>query len=401
MTLQRFSGKQYLQIDIANNFGLDKEDWNTRLHWFQQHKHKLLEMVPEAEDPALMYAGILAYEKMKAGEPVSYPVSLDATASGMQILACLTSDRTGAMQCNVVDSGKREDAYTNVYNHMCNITGDSSKIVRSDAKAAVMTSLYGSEAQPKRVFGEGALLRVFHETMETLAPYVWELNQVFLDMWQPDAYSNDWVLPDGFEVKIKVMDKVKETVHFLNEPFEVFTKVNQPIEKGRSLSANVTHSLDGLIVREMIRRCDYNPKDITRILSAMKDPIIDQKDNDHSKMVDKLWRLYKESGFLSARILQHLRADNLSLIDSYVPIKELIESLPEKPFKVATVHDCFRVLAPYGNDLRIQYNIQLASIAKSDLLSFIISQILGRTVSIGKADPNMWKDVLNSNYALS
>jgi len=401
MTLQRFSGKQYLQIDIANNFGLDKEDWNTRLHWFQQHKHKLLEMVPEAEDPALMYAGILAYEKMKAGEPVSYPVSLDATASGMQILACLTGDRTGAMQCNVVDSGKREDAYTNVYNHMCNITGDSSKIVRSDAKAAVMTSLYGSEAQPKRVFGEGALLRVFHETMETLAPYVWELNQVFLDMWQPDAYSNDWVLPDGFEVKIKVMDKVKETVHFLNEPFEVFTKVNQPIEKGRSLSANVTHSLDGLIVREMIRRCDYNPKDITRILSAMKDPIIDQKDNDHSKMVDKLWRLYKESGFLSARILQHLRADNLSLIDSYVPIKELIESLPEKPFKVATVHDCFRVLAPYGNDLRIQYNIQLASIAKSDLLSFIISQILGRTVSIGKADPNMWKDVLNSNYALS
>lgn len=242
MTLQRFTGKQYLQIDIANNMGLDKEDWDTRISWFNANEHKLHELVKEAEEPALMYAGILAYEKMKAGEPVSYPISLDATASGAQILACLTGDRAGAMQCNVVDSGKREDAYTNVYNHMCNITGDSSKITRSDAKAAIMTSLYGSEAEPKRVFGEGNLLRIFHETMETLAPYVWELNQVFLDMWQPDAYSNDWVLPDGFEVKIKVMDKVKETVHFLNEPFEVFTKVNQPIEKGRSLSANVTHS---------------------------------------------------------------------------------------------------------------------------------------------------------------
>lgn len=338
MTLQRFTGKQYLQIDIANNYDLDKEDWNTRLNWFQQNEHKLMELVPEAKEPALMYAGILAYEKMKAGETSSYPVSLDATASGMQILACLTGDRTGAMQCNVVDSGKREDAYTNVYNHMCNITGDSSKISRPDAKQAVMTSLYGSEAQPKRVFGEGALLRVFHETMETLAPYVWELNQVFLDMWQPDAYSNDWVLPDGFEVKIKVMDKVKETVHFLNEPFEVFTKVNQPIEKGRSLSANVTHSLDGLIVREMVRRCDYDPKDVTRILSAMREPIKPQKENDHSKMVDKLWKLYKESGFLSARILQHLRADNITLIDSYEPIRELIRSLPEKSFKVASVH---------------------------------------------------------------
>lgn len=96
--------------------------------------------------------------------------------------------------------------------------------------------------------------------------------------------------------------------------------------------------IDGLIVREMVRRCDYNPKDVTRILSAMKDPIVEQKDNDHSEMVDKLWKLYKESGFLSARILQHLRADNLTLIDSYEPIRELIRSLPEKPFKVASVH---------------------------------------------------------------
>lgn len=159
--------------------------------------------------------------------------------------------------------------------------------------------------------------------------------------------------------------------------------------------------IDGMIVREMVRRCDYNPKDVNRILSAMKDPIVEQKDNDHSKVVDKLWNLYKESGFLSARILQHLRADNLSLIDSYEPIKELIESLPAKPFKVFSTHDCFRSLAPYGNDLRMQYNIQLASIAKSNLLSFIISQILGRTVSIGKADPDLWKDVLDTNYALS
>lgn len=61
----------------------------------------------------------------------------------------------------------------------------------------------------------------------------------------------------------------------------------------------------------------------------------------------------------------------------------------------------FRCLPNYGNDLRKQYNIQLASIAKSNLLSFLISQILGRTVTIGKADPDLWKDVLHTNYALS
>lgn len=82
MTLQTFSGKQYLQIDIANNYGMDKEDWNTRISWFNANEHQLRELVKEAEEPALMYAGILAYEEMLAGNPVSYPVSLDGTASG-------------------------------------------------------------------------------------------------------------------------------------------------------------------------------------------------------------------------------------------------------------------------------------------------------------------------------
>ena len=34
MAFQEFSGKDYLRIDIANSFGLDKEDWDVRLAWF-------------------------------------------------------------------------------------------------------------------------------------------------------------------------------------------------------------------------------------------------------------------------------------------------------------------------------------------------------------------------------
>lgn len=401
MTMQRYTGKQYLKIDIANNFGLDKANWDDRISWFDLHEANLLEKVKEADEPALMYAGILAYQAMEAGKPTGYPASLDATASGMQLLACLIGDRAAAEQCNVVDTGKREDAYTNVYSHMCTITGDTSKIIRDDAKDAVMTSLYGSEAEPKRVFGEGALLRVFHDTMETLAPYVWDLNKACLDMWNPTATKYSWVMPDNGHVHIKVMDTEKETVHFLNEPFEVIKQVNVPREKGRSICANLTHACDGMVVREMVRRCDYDPKDVARVLSAMREPIKPQKENDHGHMVSILWSHYKESGFLSARILQHLRADNLCLIDSFEPVKELIQSLPEKPFKVMTVHDCFRCHPNYGNDLRKQYNVILAMIARSDLLSYIVSQIMGRTVSIGKADPDLWKDVLETNYALS
>lgn len=41
MTMQLFTGKQYLQIDIANNYGLDKEDWDDRLDWFAQAEGNL------------------------------------------------------------------------------------------------------------------------------------------------------------------------------------------------------------------------------------------------------------------------------------------------------------------------------------------------------------------------
>ena len=43
--MQKFTGKQYLRIDIANNFGLDKKTWTERFDWFQQHKDHLMEML--------------------------------------------------------------------------------------------------------------------------------------------------------------------------------------------------------------------------------------------------------------------------------------------------------------------------------------------------------------------
>ena len=61
----------------------------------------------------------------------------------------------------------------------------------------------------------------------------------------------------------------------------------------------------------------------------------------------------------------------------------------------------FRCLPNYGNDLRYQYNLQLHLIAKSELLSYLLSQLLKQTVSIGKLDPSLANDILATEYALS
>lgn len=61
----------------------------------------------------------------------------------------------------------------------------------------------------------------------------------------------------------------------------------------------------------------------------------------------------------------------------------------------------FRCHPNYGNDLRRQYNQILSDIAKSNLLSFILSQVLGQEFTAGKLDNDMWQDVLEAEYALS
>ena len=60
----------------------------------------------------------------------------------------------------------------------------------------------------------------------------------------------------------------------------------------------------------------------------------------------------------------------------------------------------FRCLPNYANDMRHQYNRQLYEIARSELLSSIFSQLLGHKAQIGKMDPTLKDDILESNYAI-
>lgn len=357
----------------------------------------------------MFYAGCKAYNDALKGVPSGYMVSLDATSSGLQLLAALTGCRKSAELCNVVPyfgeeaEPQRRDGYTVIYQRMLEQIGEEAKIERNGVKSAIMTALYSSKARPKKIFGEGALLDLFYDTMELMAPGAWELNEAMLTFWNKDALSHDWVLPDNFHVKVKVMDSVKETVHFLNEPFDVFHKVNQPMAGGRSLGANTIHSIDGMICREIGARCDYDVLTVNRLYDLLADgsAVYGQgtKSKD-DKLVITLWDHYKRSGYLSARIINVLNADNLGHVDPVV-IWELLESLPNKPFKVLSVHDCFRCHPNYANDLREQYTRQLMLIAKSELLSDLISQIIGRKVQIGKLDPDMWQNIMETDYALS
>lgn len=258
------------------------------------------------------------------------------------------------MCCNVVDTGHRVDGYTHIYEAMKNTDDRANRVVgsnnteipkaanidRGKVKRAVMCSLYGSKAEPVKVFGEGKMLDLFYQAMWQEAPGAWELNELFIDL--PDGKTTEYVttLPDGFTSHVKVEGKELEVFHFAGAPFEHYNTVEIPASVGyRALGANTTHGVDAYVVREMTARCNYDPEVVENV-RALCDGCVGvwAATTENYQMVEKLWELYQLSGKLSVRILNYLDYDSIKLV-SICEIMELVDSLPAKPFKVVSVHD--------------------------------------------------------------
>lgn len=206
--MKYYSGWDWLLIDAANQFGYDKMTFEKRIEWATDKLAILESFTDEAETRPLYVKAVMAIRKAQQGIPTGHMVGVDSVCSGIQIMSVLTGCVSGATATGCVDPDVRADAYTTVTKAMENALGGSIDISRDDAKQAVMTSFYGSKAVPKALFGEDTPeLDAFYKAATTVAPGAWELLQDLLASWQPYALSHAWKMPDGFDVKIKVMDK--------------------------------------------------------------------------------------------------------------------------------------------------------------------------------------------------
>lgn len=256
--MQQFTGIQYLYIDLANNFGMDKYKWDERIEWASSKSIKQLKkQIPNADNPILFAKAIRALKAAKTGEPTGFIMSLDATASGMQLMSCLTGCVKTAKATNVINQGKRMDVYSEMATHMNK--GKGKKYPRIVLKDALMTVFYGSKAEPKKAFGEGTkALKNFYATANRRFPGAMRALKNIQMAWQPYALVHRFTMPDGHIIVAKVMqpiDKKIEVAEFYKATFTYRTMLNEGTEFGISLAANVIHAVDGYVVREMIRRC--------------------------------------------------------------------------------------------------------------------------------------------------
>lgn len=254
--MRKFSGYDYTKINVANTFGLDMLDWDDRLKWVDDHQGKLWDKVDEAKEPYLYIKALNTLESANNGEATGSLMSLDATASGLQIMACLIGCVSTARNTNLITTGHREDAYKAMAERMNNKYGTD--IDRPTIKYPTMTLFYGSIKQPEKVFGEGSKeLRAFYQIVNKELSGAVEVMADVQSCWQSGNRYHRWTLPDGHVAKVLVtdiVDKKIEVNELMGATFTFRAEVVTPTEHGISLIANIIHSIDAYVVREMVRR---------------------------------------------------------------------------------------------------------------------------------------------------
>jgi hypothetical protein len=392
--MQKLSGIEYLQADIACKYDkkMEKKTWNERIQRFHELAIFNTNMIKKASNPIGLRAAIKAYNDYRENKPTGYMISLDACSSGLQLLSVLVSCSKSFELCGG-NSDECVDSYTTIYDEM-NV---SNILTREVVKKAIMTAFYGSFSIPEKTFKGN--IDLFYDTIIRLAPGAWNLNIGIQELWDQISGDNyEWILPDNFHAYIETKDKVEVSFTFNGENYQVSQNVNKRPDFHKGLGPNLIHSVDGLVVREMVRRCMFNPSKLSNIMMWMNDSVSDN--GKSAEMVKTLWEHYTTTGFLSVRILDYLYKDTLGLVDKDV-IVELIESMPNKSFDIVTVHDCFRCHPNYGNDVRKQYNTIIADLNDSNLLNDLVKQIAHSNITVNKVGKIDRNKILEGNYLLA
>jgi hypothetical protein len=241
-----------LYIAIANHAGKDKLTWKERIDWTANQPD--IENMPW-EEPMLGRKAVRALKDMTEGKPSGYVMSLDATSSGLQMMAAISGCKKTAKFVNCIDPDVRHDVYNEVAN-LVNAKLDI-PVPRAISKHCTMTHFYNSKATPKALLNEKEL-GAFYEVITGLLPGAEDVMELINKCWNPKADAHTWVMPDGHTAYVPVVEAVNG-IYRDPELGEIPLRYKEQTcsDNYRSLPANVIHSIDGYVAREMVRRCDF------------------------------------------------------------------------------------------------------------------------------------------------
>ncbi|AUV61875.1 RNA polymerase [Pseudomonas phage Littlefix] len=416
--MKAYSAFEMICIDIANQGWDDKKLFEERIQWTLDNFRRLTVIDTPKKERPLYVKAVMALFDCCRGIAIGHMVGLDATCSGMSIMSVLTKCYNGCYATNLIDPNVRNDAYTMVTDHASENLGGGLIVTRQDAKDATMKGLYGSQAEPKKIFGEDTPeLAAFYVGLTKTAPGAVELLGDLRHAWQAGALFHAWTLPDCYRAHVKVMVMQEARIEVDELDHSTFTHifyVNEGTQGDLKLIANVTHSFDAYLLRCLVRRCNYNEERITKSDAILVAEAQARRAGKSYELVmeeaetieDNLIERWFSSGVPDARLLDYLTKEGVKFM-SDLHIKQMIrianEMLSYPSFPVVTVHDEFKCHPNNSTQMRKHYVSILADLARGSALEDVYEQITGDvpTYAGGMDGDELAELILESNYAIS
>jgi hypothetical protein len=386
MKFETINPMQWLAIDVANNFGMDKYTFAQRIEWVKQYFFVLETFTPQAKKQIAFAKAVKALRMASAGEIVHHPVGLDASSSGIQIMSALMRCRIGCENTNLIGNACN-DAYqvgTRLYNEV----NQTDQIFERDlVKKAIMTYYYGSVETPKKLFQTEENLDAFYEAMELLAPGANRLLQLLVSAWDSQAYEYEWTMPDGYEVYIPILEsESQEMLHpQLSVPVTMIAMKQVNKEKSVSLAANMVHSIDAYILRSMVRRLHYNKGQTEKAFKLIEAEKVYRANNGKTIVTPGIddrflakQKLFEYSQMVDVSIIPYLNKNSIRMLSirHLEQLSQVMERmLSHKSFEVMTIHDDFRAHPNNVGRMADEYRQIMAELSNSNSLHFLLKQL--------------------------
>ena len=239
-------GMEWIQFQLATTYGLDKATMQERLDWIDKVENRqLVERVwrdpigniadwENADEPWLFLAACNEWYELYHNhrDETHLPVAVDATCSGLQILAGLAKDASTARMVNVIGSNKPQDAYATIASRSVEAIPDRLKPYwdRKVTKRCVMTIPYNAKPFSNRSYIRDAFkekgvevdkdeltqcVNAVRSAMNVVVPGAmsvmkWIETEIARAI-RAGADEIKWTTPSGFNVKQRLM-KTKSTV---------------------------------------------------------------------------------------------------------------------------------------------------------------------------------------------
>lgn len=350
-------------------------------------------------------------------------VPLDTASSQSLITSAITRDNECLNRIFHLDSNMPSDIYTTIGEEIRN-TFNLGDIPRKVIKKALMAWGYGGYSHLCQLcdIKQDTLNAVMFDIAKDLGfTGIFTMRQACLDAWDEDALEHSWELPDGYEIHqvitqdtfardvmtgeyIYPAKRVEITLNGKQRGIDCrWSKIGTRSQKEsgtRSIGANLIHSLDAYLMRELVRRCKQDfvikPEEFAKVVEYSFDiKVKDPKAED-------LYRMWEETNIVSLNILNHLSYEDYLPRPYWEAINQVIADLPKEGFDIRPIHDEFACLPRYANDMRYQFNHLIAELYLSTILQYFSKQFSKLEIKpIDEAQPEMVKQILEADYLLS